>query len=57
LNRDVTFDEVSIMKLTNSQQVESENIEGISQQVDSDVTSLSLERSISLEIIPAVTGW
>jgi len=43
------------MKPTNSQQVESEKTEGISQQVESDATSPSLERSISFEIIPAVT--
>ena len=43
MSRDVTSDEPSMMKPTNSQQVES------------DATSSSLERSISLEIIPTVT--
>jgi len=42
LTRDVTFDEVSILKPT------------ISQQVESDATSPSLERSVLLEIIPTV---
>jgi len=55
LNRDVTFDEASIVKPTNSQPVESEKTKGISQQVKSDATSPSLDRTVSLEIIPAVT--
>ena len=42
------------MKPSNSQQVKSETIEGISQQVESDATSPSLKRSVSLEIIPMV---
>jgi len=44
-----------MMKPTNSQHVKSEKTKGISQQVESDVTSPSLERSVSLEIIPPVT--
>ena len=43
------------MKPINSQQVESEKTKGTSQQVESDATSPSLKRSVSLEIIPAVT--
>ena len=43
LNRDVTFDETSMRKPTNSQQVES------------DATLPSLDRTVSLEITPAVT--
>ena len=53
LSRDVTFDEASMMKPTNSQPVESEKTKGISQQVESDATLPSLERSASLETIPA----
>ena len=52
LSRDVTFDEASMLKPTIPQQVEIEKTKGISQQVESDATSLSLERSVSLEIIP-----
>ena len=52
LSRDVMFDEVSILKPTISQQVKIEKIKGISQQVESDTTSPSLERLVSLKIIP-----
>ena len=55
LSRDVTFDDASMLKPTISQQVEIEKTKGISQQVESDATSLSLKRSVSFEIIPAVT--
>jgi len=55
LSRDVTSDEASIVKPTNSQQVESEKTKGISQQVKSDATSSSLDRIVSLEIISTVT--
>ena len=55
LNRDVTFDEASILKPTISQQVEIEKTKGISQQVKSDDTSPFLEISVSLKIIPTVT--
>ena len=55
LSRDVTFDEASMMKPTNSQQVESETTDMISQHAKSDVTSPSLERSVSFEVIPSVT--
>jgi len=44
-----------MMKPTISQQVEIEKTKGVSQQVESDVTSPYLERSVSLEIIPTVT--
>ena len=53
--RDVTFDEASMLKPTISQQVKIEKTKGISQQVESDFTSPSLKRSVSLEIIPTVT--
>ena len=43
------------MKPTNSQQVKSETVEGISEQEESDATSCFLERSISFETIPMVT--
>ena len=36
-----------MMKPTNSQQVESETTERISQQAESDAISMSLERSVS----------
>ena len=35
--------------------MKSEKTKGISQQVESDATSLSLDRSASFKIIPAVT--
>jgi len=44
-----------MVKPTNSQQVESEKTKWISQQVESDATSSFLNRTVSLEIIPAVT--
>jgi len=43
------------LKPTISQQVEIEKTKGVSQQVESDATSPSLERSESLEITPTVT--
>jgi len=67
LSKDVTFDEASMLKPTISQKVdiektkgisqqaEIEKTKGISQQVESDATSPSLERLVSLEIIPMVT--
>ena len=55
LSRDVTFDEASMVKLTNSQPVESEKTKGISQQMESNVISSSLDNTISLESIPAMT--
>jgi len=54
LSRDVTFDEASMLKPTISQQVEIEMTKGVSQQVESDATSPSLERSVSLEVIPTM---
>jgi len=55
LSRDVKFDEASMLKPTISQQVEIERTKEVSQQVHSDATPLSLERSVSLAIIPKVT--
>ena len=55
LSRDVTFDEALMMKPTDSQQVESKMTDKISQQVESDATSPSLDRSVSFEITLAVT--
>jgi len=55
LSREVTFDEGSMLKPTISQQVKIEKTKGISQQVESYATSPSLERSVSLDIIPKVT--
>ena len=55
LSRDVTFDEASMLKSIISQQVETERTKEVSQQVESDATSPSLERLVSLEIIPKVT--
>jgi len=52
LNRDVTFNEASIMKPTDSQQVDSKTTDMISQQVENDATTLSPKRSVSFEIIP-----
>ena len=46
LNGDVTFDEASMLKPTISQQVEIEKTKGISQQVENEATSPSLERSV-----------
>ena len=55
LSRDVTFDEASMVKPTNSQQVESHlTANRILQQVESDATSPSLERSVSFEVTPSV---
>ena len=51
-SRDVKFDEASMMQPTNSQQVESETTEGISQKVESDATSLFLEISDYLRPYP-----
>ena len=48
------FDEASMVKPTNSQQMESEKIKGISQQVESDATPSSLNKTVLLEITPTV---
>ena len=48
-------DKASMMNPTDSQQVESKMTGRISQQVESDATSPSLDRSVSFEIIPTVT--
>jgi len=52
LSRDAIFDEASIIKPTNSQQVNSEMTEGISKKVESDATSLFLEISDHLRPYP-----
>ena len=44
-----------MVKPTNSQQVESKKTKGISQQVESDATSPSLEKLVSFEITLTVT--
>ena len=44
-----------MMKPTDSLQVESEKTDKISQQMESDATPLSLNRSVSFEIVHAVT--
>ena len=55
LSKDVMFDKALMMKPTDSQQVERKTTDRISQQVESEATSLSLEKSVSFEIIPTVT--
>ena len=45
----VMFDEASMMKPKNSQQVKSQTTDMISQQVESDATTPSLDRSVSFE--------
>ena len=54
LNKDVTFDEASMMKPKRSQQVKSEITE-ISQQVESDATLSTPRSSLSFEIPPTRT--
>jgi len=44
-----------MLKPTISQQVEIEKTKGVSKQMESDATSPSLERSVSLKITPTVT--
>ena len=56
LRRDVAFDEASMMNPTNSQEVESETIDRISQQVENDDTSPSLEKLVSIKIISTGTN-
>ena len=46
LSRDVTLDETSMLKSTISQQVKIERTKEVSQQMESDATSLSLESSV-----------
>ena len=55
MSRDVTFDKASMVKPTTSHQVESQTTNRILQQVESDATSPSPERSISFEVTPSVT--
>ena len=47
MNRDVTFDEASMMKPTSSQLVESEQTKEVSQRVESDITPRILYSSAS----------
>jgi len=49
------FDETSMMKPTDSQKVESEKTDRISQQVESDATPRSPNSSVSFEITPEIT--
>ena len=49
------FDEASMMKPTNSQQVESGQIKEVSQRVESDVTSRTLDSLVSFEFSPKIT--
>ena len=55
LSSDVTFEEASMVKPTDSQQVESEKTNRISQQVESDATLPFLDSSVSFDITPEVT--
>ena len=55
LSRGVTFDESSMVKPTEYQQVESEKTIEVSQRVESDTTLCTLSSSISYEIPPTVT--
>ena len=55
LRRIVTFDESSIMKTSNSQQVESGQTKGISQRVESDASSPSSDSIVSFGVPTIVT--
>ena len=55
LRRDVTFDDASMVKPTDSQQVKSEKISRISQQVESEATLPPPDRTMSFEITSEVT--
>jgi len=55
LSRNVTFDEASMVKRTDSQWVESKKTDMISQQMESDATLPSINRSVSFEIAPKMT--
>jgi len=55
LSRDITFDKTSMMKPTDSQHVESEKTNRISQQVESDGTPPSPDSLVSFEITHEVT--
>ena len=56
LSRDATFDEASIVKPIDSQQVESQTNERILQQVESDATSPSLDRPVSFTLSDRVVS-
>ena len=55
LSRDVTFDEASMLKPKVSQQVETSKTKEVSQQVENDANSPSLESSASVRIISRMT--
>jgi len=55
LSKDDMFDEASMVKPTDFQQVESEKTSRISQRVESHATSPYLDRTVSFEITPEVT--
>ena len=55
MSRNVTFDEASMVKRTDSQWVESKKTDMISQQMESDATLPSINRSVSFEIAPKMT--
>jgi len=55
LSRDITFDEASIAKPTDSQRVESEKIKRIPQQIENNATPPSIDSSVSFEITPEMT--
>jgi len=51
----VTFDDISLLKSTVSQQVERMKTKNVSQQVEVDATPLSLVGSVPVEISPDMT--
>ena len=55
MRKDITFDEALMVKPTDSQQMESEKTNMISQQVESGATLPSPDKSISFKITPEVT--
>ena len=55
LSRAATFDEASMVKPMDSQQVKSKKTNKISQQVESEATPPSPDSSVSFEITPEVT--
>jgi len=55
LNKDVIFDKASMVKPTDFQQVELKKTNRISQQVESDATPPSPDKSVSFEITSEVT--
>ena len=53
LSRDVTFDESSMVKTLNSQQMESDQTKGIPKRVESDASSPSSDSTVSFGV-PAI---